>query len=418
MSPLGSEVAADDPPKFNVEFRSQDDEAWYSVRVVLEREVLRIKFLNFGDSHDKVFEAQGFSSLTELEEFKKRFRPVSSQLQDDECRSVRAGTTVCACYRYSPEDIRFYDANVLAVQQKEHSFNEGQEECLCTFALLWLHGPSAGIYSNATVADICKIQPTSGLDPVVASFLKMAREKTEVTAKSVSFSTGDSGWKVGQPCNGSQKIKPKRGFLECLYKETRCARRSISEKSSPCENRIVKLLTKRLEDRDLGGKKNMCMILVGNLDKTLSPQTIEEFLHRHASVSPKVYIFPSLSWELFTRGAFVFDSEEGFSKLRNFLKDPSLMITSSTGRPWVIIHQVVGLKDIKASIGTLMHAPKSETSQEQHNEKRTNLKIVRNGTQEFKVASNLRDTFLEFYAHQQQLQQRLAFEEEMVLLDL
>ncbi|XP_028758680.1 uncharacterized protein LOC114717638 [Neltuma alba] len=415
MSRSENEVAADDASKFNVEFRSHDDEAWYSVRVVLEQEeVLRLKFLNFGDSHDKVFEAQCFNSLKEVEEFEKRFRPVSLQLQDDECRSIIPGTTVCACYQYNSEDVRFYDATVVAVQEKEHSFNGGEEECLCTYTLLWLHGPVAGIYSNATVADVCKIQPTSGLDPVVASFLKIARERTKVTANSISFSKGASGLEVVQPCNGSQNIKQKSSFLERLYMDARCTRRSISKNPSSCENRIAKLLSKRLEDRDLGGKKNLFMILVGNLDKTLSPPTIEEFLYRHISVSPRVYIFPSLSSELFTRGAFVFDSKGDFEKLHNFLNDPTQIVMSSTGRPWVMTEEVVGLKNIKASIGTLMPASKNKTLQKECDGKRTDLKIVRVGTREFKMASDLRDIFMEFSAHQRQLHQRLAFEERML----
>ncbi|XP_054814918.1 uncharacterized protein LOC129315320 isoform X6 [Prosopis cineraria] len=238
MSQAENDVNADDSLKYNVEFKSHDDDAWYSVRAVLEREdVLRIKFQNFGDSHDKVFQAQCFNSLEEVEEFKKRFRPVSLQLQDDECRTVIPGTTVCACYRYCNEDVRFYDATV--------------------------------------------------------------------------------------------------------FVETRCARRSVSKTSS--SYRIAKLLSNRKEDRDLGGKKSMFMILVGNLDKALSPTTIGEFLYGHTFVSPKVFAFPSLSSELFTRGAFIVDSEGDFKRVRNFLSDPTQIIVSSTGRPWVIIEEVVGL---------------------------------------------------------------------------
>ncbi|XP_054814917.1 uncharacterized protein LOC129315320 isoform X5 [Prosopis cineraria] len=258
MSQAENDVNADDSLKYNVEFKSHDDDAWYSVRAVLEREdVLRIKFQNFGDSHDKVFQAQCFNSLEEVEEFKKRFRPVSLQLQDDECRTVIPGTTVCACYRYCNEDVRFYDATV--------------------------------------------------------------------------------------------------------FVETRCARRSVSKTSSSCaslymsftaflviylssiQDRIAKLLSNRKEDRDLGGKKSMFMILVGNLDKALSPTTIGEFLYGHTFVSPKVFAFPSLSSELFTRGAFIVDSEGDFKRVRNFLSDPTQIIVSSTGRPWVIIEEVVGL---------------------------------------------------------------------------
>lgn len=60
----------------------------------------------------------------------------------------------------------------------------------------------------------------------------------------------------------------------------------------------------------------------------------------------------------------------------------------------------------------------SHTFHEEYDEKRTILKIVREGTQEFKVASDLRDVFIEFSTHQKQLHKRLRFDEGMVLLNL
>ena len=97
-------------------------------------------------------------------------------------------------------------------------------------------------------------------------------------------------------------------------------------------DRIVQIFSNGVEDRDLGGKKNFFMILVENLDKTLTSLTIEEFLHKYTSLFPEVYIFPSSPWELFTRGAFVCDSEVGFRQLCNFLNDPTQIVISSTGR--------------------------------------------------------------------------------------
>lgn len=116
LSPEDVVDAGDPSSEYSVEFRNYDDDAWYSARVILERdEALRIKFLDFGDDHDGLFDAKCFKSLTELEEFNKRFRPVSRQVQDNECLSIVRGMTVCACHWYSNEDVRFYDAVVLAV---------------------------------------------------------------------------------------------------------------------------------------------------------------------------------------------------------------------------------------------------------------------------------------------------------------
>lgn len=43
------------------------------------------------------------------------------------------------------------------------------------------------------------------------------------------------------------------------------------------------------------------------------------------------------------------------------------------------------------------------------------LKIVRSGTKEYRMASELRDTIREFLNHQKGLQKRLAFEEDKIL---
>lgn len=108
------------------------------------------------------------------------------------------------------------------MQEKEHSFREGEEVCLCTFSLLWLHGAAAGTCTNNAIADICKIQTTSELDPVVTSFLKMARDRTEVTSNSSSYSKGGAGWDMVPLCAGSQNTKHKPGFFERLHKVSIC----------------------------------------------------------------------------------------------------------------------------------------------------------------------------------------------------
>ena len=42
------------------------------------------------------------------------------------------------------------------------------------------------------------------------------------------------------------------------------------------------------------------------------------------------------------------------------------------------------------------------------------LKVVYSGTQEFKIASDMRDLFLEFFNHQERLHKKLALEERRV----
>lgn len=87
-----------------------------------------------------------------------------------------------------------------------------------------------------------------------------------------------------------------------------------------------------MEDKELEGTKDVCMILITNIDKELCPLTITEFLRRHTSVSARVVIFPSFSMEVYTKGAIMVNSTREFQELCDFLNNPNRIITSSTGR--------------------------------------------------------------------------------------
>lgn len=107
-----SEAAEDG---YDTEFRYRADDAWYSVRVILEGElgeVLRVKYDNFPDNNDNVFIAESFKSEEELYEFIARFRKVSAQLQDQDCSKVVKGNRVCASDSFGHDDVHFYDAIV------------------------------------------------------------------------------------------------------------------------------------------------------------------------------------------------------------------------------------------------------------------------------------------------------------------
>lgn len=171
-----------------------------------------------------------------------------------------------------------------------------------------------------------------------------------------------------------------------------------------------------MKDWVLEGTKNVCMILIANIGRELCPSTVTQFLHRHTSVSARVLIFPNLSSEVHTRGAIILDSEKEFQKMCSFLNDPNCIITSSTGRPWVILEKLVGLEKIKSSIGTLGLISTS-LPQEGKGETSNNLKVLHSGTQEFKRASDMRDLFMEFISHQELLHKRLALEERRVCTD-
>ncbi|KAK7260710.1 hypothetical protein RIF29_26980 [Crotalaria pallida] len=365
-------------PDYTVEFRAYKDDAWYTVTVLLVGETLNIKYLNFSDDHDDLYKPTDFKTLEERNEFKARFRPLSKQVQDNECRQLVKGVKVCACHSFGDDDVRFYDAFVDEVQENEHTTKADEEVCLCTFILFWLHGPNAGNLTASKIEDICIVQTATYSDPAVASFLKMAREKTECISSLTS----------SRPMEVS-------GLEMVAYS---------NKGSSTARRRSCSL--KKNEDNDLERIKTPCMILVGNLDKDLCSSTVIEFLHRHTSVSPRVFIFPSLPSEIFTGGAIALDSEKDFRKLRDFLTNPNSIITSSAGRPWVVLETLVGLKKIKASVGKLV-----PTSQNGNSETSNDLKVVHSGSKEFKMASDRRNLFLEFSSHMERLYKRLALEE-------
>ncbi|PNY07132.1 hypothetical protein L195_g003617 [Trifolium pratense] len=393
---------SDQKESFTTEFRNFDDDAWYTVMVTIEdNAILRVKFEKFTDDVDQLFEPSFLSSLEDLHDFEKRFRPLSLQVQDDECGMLVQDVMVCASRRFGPDDLRFYDAVVDSVEKRKHS-RKKDAECLCTFVLSWLHGPNNGELTAAEIGDICIIQPILELDPAVATFLEIARTRIE----------SQSGQEIVPYChkgieaeNHKGIAKKKMGYFERMQcSPNRRAKRSVVRASPEVS------LAERIEDMELEGKRNVCMMLIGNLDRELCPSTAIEFLYQHTLVTASVFIFPSLSTDTFTRGAIMLHNEKDLEKLGDFLENPNHMITSSAGRPWVVIEKQVGLENIKASIGTLLPEPE-DALHDGKNRKSNNLKIVYSGTQEFKRADAMRELYLEFAEHQVRMHKSLASEE-------
>ncbi|QCE00769.1 hypothetical protein DEO72_LG7g2059 [Vigna unguiculata] len=384
---------------YSTEFRTYEDDAWYTVYVLFDGDTLRVKYLDFSPENDVVFHSSNFQNWTDLEAFKQRFRPLSKQLQDEECGLLNHGTRVCASHVFNQEDIRFYDAVVDGVQQREHSWKTGEEQCFCTFILFWLHGPNARKLTATSIENICVVQPKWELDRAVASFVD--------NCSSFLMPKEDSGFgMVPYRGNRSNSARQITYFGRMIKASSTClSMRSIVSAYSP----EVSCHDRRMEDRDLGGTKNVCMIMITNMDKKLCSSTVAEFLRRHTSLSVRVFIFPNLSMEVYTRGAIMVHSEKEFQELCGFLNNPNCIITSSTGRPWVVLEKLVGLENIKASIGELVHI-----SEEKQRGTMNNLKVVYSGSKEFKIASIMRDLFWAFSEHQERLKKRLAFEERKI----
>ncbi|KAI3695356.1 hypothetical protein L1987_78352 [Smallanthus sonchifolius] len=130
---------------YNLEYRSKKDETWYTCGVVLEDgKQLCVMFKDFIQSYfDEVYSIADFWTHHEIEQFLKRFRPVSGMIEDNECSRVIEGMKVCAMYK-GADEVLYFDAIVDAVHHKEHT----PEKCLCTYLLFWQHGPGVSFQSQ------------------------------------------------------------------------------------------------------------------------------------------------------------------------------------------------------------------------------------------------------------------------------
>ncbi|PON44254.1 SAWADEE domain containing protein [Parasponia andersonii] len=399
----------DDGEPSRLEFRSYTDDAWYSVRAVTEGvsgDVLRIKYCGFADENDSVFRANDFSDLKHMMDFASRFRPVSVQLQDSECSKVDDGLLVCASHYFMADDLRFYDALVEGVDRCEHSFENGEEECLCTFILSWLHGPNAGNVTAENIGHICRVQFSEEIDPVVASFLKTAREKLSIAScdSSSEVTTGITHNDHGEV--PTLKIGQKLSFSHHLKQEKKCTKWFLSDTLPSKSGAVGYPCEKTGQEMDFGGGGNYYLILIENLEKGLTPLAIMEFLRTKVPVTCQALIFPCLSSDFFMRGSILLDSKRKFEMVCNFLENPDQIIASSSGRPWVITEKMMVHSSLRASIEIL-----SLVSQKGDVGSSNELKVVRSGTDEYKVAKELSNMYQEFSNHLKRLQKRLIVEE-------
>ncbi|KAA8524882.1 hypothetical protein F0562_011305 [Nyssa sinensis] len=410
------DVSTDDSA-YDLEFRCSEDDAWYSVRVVLNDDTLTVKFWTFPEACDEIYKAGDFQTLEAVHQFVQKFRPISAQLQDSQCLEVMEGRTVCASFidslAFKDDDIRFYDAVVEAVHHERHSFSKEEEECLCSFVLLWQHGPKEGTLTSVNTADICLIQSAAQVDPRVVAFSKMAREKIEIASfKSGLISKGDDSSSKGITCdqeNGGLSIKLNLSLSQDGLQEMESVRQFGSPLQTT-EGRFDKLHERIDQDRDFGGESldidgieeigGHHFILIENLEKDLSASSMMEFIHKQTSISPQAYIIPCLSSESYTRGAIVLDCKKKLKKIYEFLNNPDHIIMSSRGRPWFIKEKVLRYGTFRMPLESLM--PEYQYKFQNKNID-GELKVVHLGTEEYRTAKRLRDLFMDFLDHQQRL---------------
>ncbi|KAK8588523.1 hypothetical protein V6N13_087438 [Hibiscus sabdariffa] len=389
---------------YDMEFRSSLDDAWYSVRLLLEGESsnkLRIKYDHFPDNIDDVFEAENFKSEDEINDFVGRFRKVSAQLQDHDCSKVVKGMHVCASDTFSGGEVLFYDAIVDDILRKEHSNLNDQEECNCIFLVFWLHGPIVGNVSYKGVANICLPQD-SELHPKVATFRDIAiSNSTKASHKFVSGTTSKDLVIQLKENNSSLIVKQKQSFAGNL-RHGKYAWQPSSEvrpsEGGNCDDR---------QDTDVGGDKKLYVILVQNLEKELSSLAVSKFIHKQTSIATQVYIFPSLPWEPYTNGVIMLDCIKDVERrLFGFLQNPNHFIVSSNGRPWVATEKL-SMNDN----WTLMLKSPNKLLNRRDVGFNNELKVVCSGTKEYEKAKEQRDLFLQFIDHQKRLYEKLRSEE-------
>ncbi|CAI9090782.1 OLC1v1025631C3 [Oldenlandia corymbosa var. corymbosa] len=390
---------------YDIEYRVDDDDAWYSVSVALsaDKETLSIAFEGLAERQS--ISAGDFETVAEVDEmFFRKFRPVSKQLQDYECHRVIKGMTVCAALSFGSDDLRFYDAVVEEVEHKKHSFADGEEECLCSFMLCWLHGPMSGSMALGKIAGICAIQTAALNDPRITTFSNLTKERIRNACSECKYG-GPSSCKEHINHSSDQKSASKRKLQD-----------SEVESFNQKERKELDLGVHIDPDEDMGGSDSVnsggCyFLLIDNLEKDLSTSAISQFILGNTLASPRAYLFPRKPYLASRAGAIASDSKENIRKIHDFLVHSEHLIVSASGRPWVVHDEV-----LDSSCGEILGGLLSRSQDQfQWPSLKQELKVVYSGTEAYNTAKQLRDLFVDFLHHEQLLYERLVLKETEIL---
>lgn len=79
--------------------------------------------------------------------------------------------------------------------------------CMCTFVVLWKHGPSAGTKTSTRIENICSIQSGSAqINPALDSFMKLSRKKLHKDESGISAPKGDTCGTESKDSNLQNKL--------------------------------------------------------------------------------------------------------------------------------------------------------------------------------------------------------------------
>uniref|UniRef100_M1BGX0 SAWADEE domain-containing protein n=1 Tax=Solanum tuberosum TaxID=4113 RepID=M1BGX0_SOLTU len=186
--------------KYDLEYWYKGDDSWYGVLVMVDGEMMTVKFEGYSKKFDvKLLAVTSNRRRKSMNSSGGLGMSVSPQLQDNECGSVKEGVIVCAaCNAFGKDDMLFYDAVVEAIHNENHTFYNEVEECVCTFVLSWLHGPKKDDLATSRIEGICIIKGTTQVDPKISSFLELANQKLKKSScKSTSTSEQDNSTSKG-----------------------------------------------------------------------------------------------------------------------------------------------------------------------------------------------------------------------------
>ncbi|XP_015082392.1 uncharacterized protein LOC107026065 [Solanum pennellii] len=389
--------------RHNLEYRASDDDSWYSVRLVMKGQTMTVKYEGYTQEYDEVFHAGDFKSKEEVDELVKRFRSVSPQMQDSECGSLKEGMIVCVgCNAFGGEDMLFYDAVIEAIHNVDHSFCNGEEECLCTFVISWLHGPKKGYLTETGIEGLCILKGVAQVGPKIASFLKLVnRNLGKSSCMLIAASRYEVSASEGSSCvNGGSNLS-----MVSSSEGINNVKSIVAVTTGATNSKYSRLLE---DDKDLGGQcPSSHYMFIENFERNLLPSSFRDFIYEHTSVPSQAYILPC-PFMPYASGIIVVDSEDKHQKILQFLDNPAHLVVSSTGRPLVITERKLRHGMIKMWSG-------SYEPQDMCLVMDKDLMVVHSGSEAYERAKKLKDLFLEFTSHQRLLYKKFSVEEMMLL---
>uniref|UniRef100_A0A7N0TEI9 SAWADEE domain-containing protein n=1 Tax=Kalanchoe fedtschenkoi TaxID=63787 RepID=A0A7N0TEI9_KALFE len=308
---IGGSAAGEEP----LEYRSSD-EAWYDVDFSLDGDRLTIKYRSLSSTFDEVYEPGKFESADDVNAFRHRFRPSSLQAQDTDCRRIVLGMKVCGACCFDDGDLHYYDAFVQGVDHKEHSFENGEEQCSYSFTLKWQNGPKVGMIMTTGIGSVCFLQD-GPLDRILVDFIRMSR-------KAVMNSSRQSRV-VSTPISQTPDKEPSKRMRQEALSRQQITSEQLKDHGTYLDTRAAGVAS------NVQGRCHY-MVAIENMEKDLSASTVLEFIHKETTISPEAHIFPSLKTDLFTRGILKVHSERDFRVLLEFLENPHHIVVSSHKR--------------------------------------------------------------------------------------